>query len=113
MKATSQINFNMYNEDPDYKRIYEDILRLRHPEKRAACKKILSKRKLITLDVLELNRIIFGYSSSSQKYRSYDVESIYKILEFQKKEKLNNKEIALHFNLSRNSISKWKKIKFK
>ncbi|AZB07636.1 helix-turn-helix domain-containing protein [Chryseobacterium sp. G0162] len=103
----------MYNEDPNYKRIYEDIIALRHPEKRTACEKILSKKKLISLDVLALNVIIFGHGESNQKYKSYDKESIFKMLQYQKEKKMNNKEAALHFNLSRNTISKWKRIKFK
>jgi hypothetical protein len=103
----------MNNEDPDYKRIYSDMISMRYPDKKNMCKSILKKRKLITLDVIELNRIIFGNKNFSQKYKSYDIESIYKILEFQKKEKCTNSQLALYFNLSRNTVTKWKRIKFR
>jgi len=103
----------MKNEDPDYKRIYKDIIALRYPEKKVACQEILKKRRLISLDVLQLNIIIFGHKSYNQKYKSYDKETIYEILEFQKKEQCSNSQLASHFNLSRNTITKWKKTMYK
>ncbi|QES93950.1 helix-turn-helix domain-containing protein [Empedobacter brevis] len=97
---------------PDYKQIYIDIVEMKFPEKRLECIKILEKEKLSALDVLHLNQIIFGKITLSkrQKYRAYNKTDIMKILDFQKKHKLNNTQVALHFHLSRNTISKWKKL---
>lgn len=96
--------------NPDFKLIYSDILKKLHPEKTGDCIKLLSKKKLSVRDILELNEKIFGRSEkSNQKYRSYDRPFILHILEFQKSNHLNNIQLAKHFNVSRNSVAKWKK----
>lgn len=96
--------------NPDFKLIYSDILNKLHPEKTQDCQELLSKKELSVMDILELNQKIFGKSEKlNQKYRSYDKSYILHILEFQKENKLNNTQLAGHFNLSRNSIAKWKK----
>ena len=61
--------------------------------------------------VLKINNIIFfdGFSES-QKFKSYDRQTIFEILDYQKKYKLNNSQLARHFKLSRNTITKWKRI---
>ncbi|EJL68543.1 hypothetical protein [Chryseobacterium populi] len=100
---------------PDYKKIYEDILKLKHPDKIKDCKSLLSKSKLSAKDVVRINDIIFSKSDKmtlflNQRHRSYDKSAILEILDYQKKYKLNNSQLANHFRLSRNSITKWKKI---
>lgn len=67
------------------------------------------------MDVIKLNKIISESHSRSeqefnQKLRSYDFQSIMDILEYQKKNQLNNSQTALHFKISRNSITKWKRL---
>ncbi|ANF49118.1 transposase [Chryseobacterium glaciei] len=99
----------------NYKRIFTDIITKKFPEKITECRSILDKKALSVLDVIELNRKIFGNSDKStqifnQKERSYNESAILKILDYQKKNKLNNSQLALHFKMSRNTISKWKKI---
>jgi len=98
---------------PDYKRIYSDLIKLEHPEKKVECEKILSKKVLSNLDVISINIIIFGNNDKNltfnQRYRSYDTETILQILDYQKKDKLTNYEVAAYFKISRNTISKWKK----
>ncbi|KXH83413.1 hypothetical protein [Chryseobacterium kwangjuense] len=97
---------------PDYKKIYEDIL-LKYPHKRNLCIPILSKAVLSMKDVLRLNDFIFpkntDASTQNQKHRSYDRSSILEILSYQKKNRLNNTQLAIHFQLSRNTVAKWKK----
>lgn len=98
---------------PDYKKIYEDILRLKHPEKLRYCQSILSKLKITSKDVVKINDIIFPKSdkitiSQNQKHRSYDKSAILEILNYQKKHKLNNTQVANHFKISRNTIAKWR-----
>lgn len=70
---------------------------------------ILRKQKLSAIDILELNKRIFGETGKNQKYRSYSKSDILQVLDYQKKYSLNNTQLALHFRLSRNTIAKWKK----
>jgi len=99
---------------PDYKRIYTDMIQKRYPHKKEECRTILEKNKLTTLDILKLNDIISDAHNcivckSNQKHKSYDSETIIKILEYQKKNKIANYQTAIYFNMSRNTITKWKK----
>lgn len=98
---------------PNYKKIYEDIISKKCPEKHEQCVSILEKSEISAMDVLHLNDIVFGKTKESEiinrKHKSYDYDFIIKILEYQKKNKLTNVELSKHFNLSRNTISKWKK----
>lgn len=98
---------------PDYKKIYEDIIRKKCPEKYNQCAPLLNKNEISAMDVLSLNEMVFGKTDESQiinrKHKSYDYESIIKILDYQKKNELTNIEISRQFDLSRNTISKWKR----
>ena len=100
---------------PDYKRIYTDILEKKHPEKTDHCKVILKKEKLSVLDILELNRKIFGITDRETekingRHKSYNKSAILHILNYQRKNNYKNIEVARHFKISRNTITKWKKI---
>jgi hypothetical protein len=100
---------------PDFKKIYTDILQRKFPEKKNKCQKILNKKVLTELDVIAINNIIFAPFSedlmkSNQRHRSYCKSTIIKILEFQKENGMNNTKLALHYKLSRNTVSKWKKL---
>lgn len=85
----------------------------KYPDKAEACEPILSKKTLKTIDVVMLNNIIVGFDptdiSTNQKLKSYDKDTVFEILRYQKKNKLNNKQTSLHFNISRNTLSSWKK----
>lgn len=101
---------------PDYKQIYTDIIEEKFPEKIDDIK-IMRKIEGISsvIDIITLNKLIFGQPEllmecENQKLRSYDQKSILNILEYQKKNKLNNTETANHFKMSRNTISKWKRV---
>ena len=100
---------------PDYRRIYMDIIDRKNPGKKEECTSLLSKDELSVLDILELNRRIFGNvvqntEIANQRFRSYQESDILEILTFQKKNKLNNSQLAQHFKTSRNTIAKWKKL---
>ncbi len=100
---------------PDYRRIYTDIINKKSPDKRIECENLLSKEELSVLDILELNRRIFGDKNkdikmTNQKFRSYRESDILQILDYQRKNNLNNIQLANHFKTSRNTIAKWKKI---
>jgi len=97
---------------PDYKRIFADIITMKYPGKESECKKLLSKDTLTVFDIIELNKKIFGEDlndSINQRHKSYTKKDIFQILEYQKKNRLNNSETARHFNLSRNTLAQWKK----
>ena len=103
---------------PDYKRIFMDIINIKYPHKEEECKSLLSKSELLSLDIITLNQKIFGIKDKeteefNQSHRSYSKESILEILAYQKKNRLNNSQLALHFKISRNSIKNginWPKV---
>ncbi|WP_353050493.1 hypothetical protein [Chryseobacterium sp. ISL-6] len=99
---------------PDYRLILSDVLEQKFPHKKETYRSILEKEELSALDVIKLNRKIFegdqDRSQQSQKHRSYDKSAILEILDYQKRHGLNNTHVAIHFNLSRNTVAKWKKI---
>ncbi|MDR6156807.1 DNA-binding transcriptional regulator YiaG [Chryseobacterium sp. SLBN-27] len=103
----------MEKSGPNYKRIFEDIISKKCPEKYHLCAHLLNKSEISAMDVLTLNDIVFDKNrasdSTSQKHKSYDSNTINTILEYQKKNKLSNTEVSRHFNLSRSTVSKWKK----
>ncbi|KYH05282.1 MULTISPECIES: hypothetical protein [Chryseobacterium] len=99
---------------PDYKRIYNDIIVKEFPEKKDSCQRLLQKESLSVVDIMELNEKIFGTPdreafAASQRHRSFRKKDILKILDYQKKNKLNNIQLASHFKLSRNTVTKWRK----
>ncbi|REC63958.1 helix-turn-helix domain-containing protein [Chryseobacterium pennae] len=100
---------------PNYKIIYQDMLQSEHPNKINECKELLKKKDLDTADILELNRRIFpqiykNKEKCSQRHRAYNESDILRILEYQKKNSLNNSQLASHFKMSRNTITKWRKL---
>lgn len=100
---------------PDYKKIYRDIIEKKYPEKKEICSKIMISESLSILDVIKLNALIFHENNKensvhNQYLRSYDKKTILKILDFQKKNHCNNSQLARHFKLSRNTVTKWKKL---
>lgn len=97
---------------PNYKAIYNDILKSLTSDVSEKTTQIMSKEQLSISDVIRLNNLIFSNetrNNNNQKFRSYDKVTILEILEFQKKNGFNNSEVAQHFKLSRNSVAKWKK----
>jgi len=96
---------------PNYNRIYIDLLEAKFPEKLKYFKSILDRKKqLSVLDVIKLNEDLFGVSCKErQKYRSYDKPTVLEILDYQKKNRLNDTQLATHFRLSRNTVATWKK----
>lgn len=100
---------------PDYKKIYSDIIERKFPHKQKECEKLLEKKILSALDIVELNNRIFGtkdqnFKKMNQKLRSYSESDILRILEYQKNQKMNNLQIAEHFGLSRNTMTKWRRM---
>lgn len=99
---------------PDYRRIFQDIIDKKFPEKKELYSKIVQKQSLSMLDILRINDFIFNTKEGekdiyNQKLRSYDEDTVLYILDFQKKNYLTNTQLANHFKLSRNTVAKWKK----
>ncbi len=99
---------------PNYKLIYSDLITKKCPERIGEFQSILSKDKLSFLDIINLNEKIFqtkkAEQEDNQKYRSYSKSDILRILDYQKKHRLNNLQLAHHFRLSRNTVTKWRKL---
>ena len=104
----------MLKQNINYQQIFRDILDTKCPEKKKVCIPLLQKVNLSAMDIVKINTEIFGISreneTSNQKHRSYHKSDILKILDYQKKHKLNNSQLANHFKISRNTITKWKKL---
>ncbi|MDT3409285.1 UNVERIFIED_CONTAM: hypothetical protein QE387_003602 [Pseudacidovorax intermedius] len=66
---------------PNYKRIYMDMLTMKYPEKAASCTDILNKKNIDIMDIIHLDQIICGKkeftdSRFDQKLKSYDKKTI-------------------------------------
>ena len=98
----------------NYNKIFSDIIEKKYPHKKEECLALLQKQVLTTIDIIKLNQKIFGISKENEisnlQHRSYVKSDILQILDYQKKHKLNNSQLANHFKLSRNTVSKWRKI---
>ena len=91
-----------------------DLIKKKFPQRSEEFKPLL-KNNLDILSVIKVNKMLFGEEDrsdkqTSQKYRSYNKEAILRILNYQKVYGLNNTQTAQHFNISRNSITKWKRL---
>ncbi|WP_223605521.1 helix-turn-helix domain-containing protein [Chryseobacterium sp. OSA05B] len=100
---------------PNYKRIYSDIIDQKFPHKKLECEKLLKKKMLCAVDIIELNTRIFGATDQdikkvNKKLRSYNRTDILHVLDYQKNHKMNNMQVAEHFGLSRNTMTKWRRM---
>ncbi|WP_300674732.1 helix-turn-helix domain-containing protein [Soonwooa sp.] len=101
------------NHSPNYNKIYSDLIQHKFPERISEFSSIFNgKQRLSTFDVITLNQKLFGKidDDTNQKLRSYSKNDIIEILNYQKKNNMNNSEMANYFKISRNSIAKWKKL---
>lgn len=100
---------------PYFHKIYADLISRKYPEKQPACKKLLEKSELTNIDVMKIDKIISGDLNKetiifNQQHRSYDLQTIEHIISYKNEHQLNNLKLAEHFNLSRNTVSKWIKL---
>jgi len=98
---------------PDFRKIYTEIIERYHPHTRKCCEEYLRKETWTSMDVMTVNHLIYGNPKKedllfNQNHRSYDRATIMEILEYQKKNGLNNVQLANTFKLSRNTVAKWK-----
>lgn len=97
---------------PNYSRIYTDLVIQKFPALFDELKTILTKKKLSNMDIITLNKKLFGKNEleNNNRLRSYSKKDILQILDYQKKKNLNNSQLAEHYQMSRNTITKWRKI---
>ncbi|AYZ13024.1 helix-turn-helix domain-containing protein [Chryseobacterium arthrosphaerae] len=104
----------MKKSQPNYKLIYTDIIDHKFPEKKKECEGLLRKENLSVLNIIELNQRIFGINKEheefNRKLRSYTKSDILEILKYQQEYQCTNSHLASHFKLSRNTVTKWKKM---
>lgn len=106
----------MNNNRPYYRKLYQDMIRNKYPEKEKDCSQILNKEKWTSLDVLMIDKMLFVSNRKQsdiafgQRHRAYDKQTIIEILDYQQKNELNNGQIANEFQLSRNTVTKWRKL---
>ncbi len=113
MAQQIQKNRKKVLDTPDYRRIYTEIIERYHPDTRKSCEEYLRKEVWTSMDVMTVNHLIYGTPQKedlqfNQSHRSYDEATIMEILEYQKKNGLNNVQLANTFKLSRNTVAKWK-----
>lgn len=99
---------------PDYGKIFTDIIAFKFPERSEEFKARLN-RDLSVFEVVSINNKLFGEKKSQQitlehRYRAYDKQTILRILQFKRDQKLNNSQLARHYSISRNTIKRWNDI---
>lgn len=100
---------------PNYRKIYSDIIEIKFHDKKMDFNHLL-KENMTVLEVMELDRVLFGKNEDqdtemfNQSHRSYDKNTILKILNYQKEYNLNNSQLSNQFKISRTTITKWKRL---
>lgn len=99
---------------PHYSRIYRDLIALKFPNHLHEFQEFIVKDNLTDFEIEELNKRLFKIKSKEQnkllqRYKAYNEKTIMKILRYQKKHQLTNTQVAGHFNVSRNTITSWRK----
>ncbi|MFC7346372.1 helix-turn-helix domain-containing protein [Chryseobacterium zhengzhouense] len=100
---------------PNYNRIYQDLLKMNHPEK-LECPKVREQLEKLdsTEEILKLNERLFKQSKetakTNQQLKTYDKKTMLKLLNYQKKHDLSTSFMSRKYNISRTTFSKWKKI---
>ncbi|ALR29142.1 MULTISPECIES: hypothetical protein [Chryseobacterium] len=99
---------------PNYKKIYQDMLKQDQPEKLQDPKiQTLLKNLKTTEDVLNFNELVFKQSKESlrnnQKLKTYDKKTMLKLLQYQKKHGFSTSYMSTKYKISRTTLAKWKK----
>ncbi|CAD0224271.1 helix-turn-helix domain-containing protein [Chryseobacterium sp. D764] len=96
---------------PNYKKIFYDMIVRKYPHKMESAIGTLVKTNFTVLDVIKINQLLVEDSNNENaKFKSYDKTTILMVLNYQKDNNLNNTQTARHFKLSRNTLTKWKRI---
>jgi hypothetical protein len=100
---------------PNYKKIYHDLLKDKHPEKLQDPKVLHLLDNLKTVeDVLKINALVSDSSGKTskknQRLKNYDKKTVLKILQYQKKNDLSANFISKKYKMSRTTVAVWWKL---
>ncbi|WP_228410091.1 helix-turn-helix domain-containing protein [Chryseobacterium viscerum] len=85
------------------------MLRIEHPEKLKDPKiKELLEKLHSSEDVLKFNDKLFKQSSENQKLKTYDRQTMLKLLQYQKKHGHSTSYMSRKYKISRTTLAKWK-----
>jgi|SRR5690606_483767 len=99
---------------PDFGRIFQEIAQKKeHSE--SLIGHIAGIKEWNSLNVIKTSEKVVEKPDGenlklNRTHRAYDEQSVKEILKYQKINNLNNSEMMMLFKVSRNSISKWKKM---
>lgn len=98
---------------PNYTKIYQDLIKYKNKEEfvsEGLAEKINNIK--IVKDILEIEKQLFRNDNLqyNQKLKSYDEVTIKELLNDQKKNMMTNAQLGIKYNISRNTIAKWKKV---
>ncbi|AZA92501.1 Uncharacterised protein [Chryseobacterium nakagawai] len=93
----------------NYKKIYNDIIDYYKINIDSQTALILNKKTLNSIDIIQLNQMVFNSKIDDRRHRSYDIATIMTILNYQTVNELSNKALASEFNISRNTVTYWKR----
>jgi len=87
---------------------------MKFPDLYKEFEQLLDRDELNHFDIELINDKLFKENTHlnkfKQKYKAYDKKTILKMLQYGKKHQLNNTQLARHFKVSRNMVTKWKKM---
>ncbi len=103
-----------------YKSLYLDFIDdtefESHIDKSFLKESVMKIDEITSREIYKLNTLIREYSKSEytwiqyQQLKSYDKDHILRVLKEQKEYDLSNSEISRKYNMSRNTIARWKRI---
>ncbi|CAM3840251.1 transposase [Flavobacterium branchiophilum] len=97
---------------PNYYQLYSDMFDEKIISNLKKDLSFLKKENVSNLDIINFDQEINLHSKShnfeNQKLRSYDENSITKVLSYQKEYALTDYQTSLHFKISRNTLRKWR-----
>ena len=101
------------NVGPDYYKIFKDMVVQEFPGKINEIEK-LKKNNPTVFDIFSVNEKLFDTKTEKQKkiqqkYRVYNEHTVISILRFKRKKNMNISQLAVHFNISKNTLKKWMK----
>ncbi len=99
---------------PNYHQIYLDIIHELCPHQLEKYSRFFLKSNLTYFEVIALNDLIFNplndeNTTENQKFKAYHKDTIFTVLNYQKLNNISNSKLSRDFNISRNTIAKWKK----
>lgn len=98
---------------PDFGKIFQEIAEKKNLPK-AEQDRIAEQKEWGSLEVIKTNEELFVKRNKenlkfNQQHKAYDKSSIRKLLDYQKRNQLNNSEMTRMFKLNRITLGKWQR----